>query len=104
MPQNLHPVIPEKMPSFKEDQKAKIYPTFTIDDEDLPELKNWKIGEKYVLVMEVEEMAMRAGKEWQGSMDNDKKTHATFKILKVGVKDEKFEDEYARRRSNAARS
>lgn len=97
----MHKVVPEKMPSYNEDKKVRIYPTFDLDSEDLPELENWKVGEKYVLVMEVEQMSMRQGKDWQGATDekNDKKVRATFKVLKVGVKDENFEEEYARRRS-----
>lgn len=100
----LNKVIPEKMTSFKEERKAKIYPTFNLDSEDLPEIKNWKVNGKYYLLMEVEQMAMRQGKEWQGEGDKkDDRVHATFKILKVGVKEEGFEKEYARRRSGASR-
>lgn len=103
MKDELRKVVPETMPSYKEDRKTKIYPTFQLDDEDLPEIKDWKVGEKYLLVMEVEQMSMRQGKEWQGADDKDKKVHATFKIMKVGVKEEKFEDEYARKRSGSVR-
>lgn len=96
----MHKVIPETMPSMKEDMKRKIYPTFQIDDEDLPELKDWKVGEKYTLVMEVEQLSMRQGNEWQGSDSKDKKVHATFKILSVGVEEKPeptYEEEYATR-------
>lgn len=99
----MNTIIPEKMPSMKEEMKTKIYPTFQIDDEDLPELANWKIGDKKMLVLEVEEMGFRGGKEWQGSSQDSKKITATFKILKVGVKKEEFAEEYARKRSNAPR-
>jgi hypothetical protein len=57
-----------------------------------------------MLEMQVEEMAARQGKEWQGSSNDDKKVHATFKILKVGVKKENYQDEYARRRSQGGRA
>ncbi len=101
MQNNLHTVIPEKMQSMTnaEVKKAKIYPTFQMDSEDLPELKNWKVGEKYMLVMEVEQMAMRQGKEWQGSNEKDNKVYATFKVMKVGVEEKDFEREYANKRS-----
>lgn len=105
MDNSMHKVIPEKMPSFTEDRKTKIYPTFSLDSEDLPELKDFKVGEKKVLVMEVEQMSMRQGKEWQGENNkDDKKVHATFKILRVGLEKETFENEYARRRSAGGRS
>lgn len=98
----MHKVVPETQPSFNEMKKVKIYPTFQIDDEDLPELKDWKVGEKYTLVMEVEQLSMRQGNEWQGSDTKDKKVHATFKIISVGVeepKEETYDEEYARRMS-----
>jgi hypothetical protein len=98
----LHEVVPEKMGSMKEARKAKIYPTVYFDEEDLPEIKNWKVGDHYYLVMEVEEIAMRQGKEWQGDVDEkDNKMQATFKVLKVGGKEEDFESEYGRKRGNA---
>lgn len=100
----MHKVIPEKQPDWKEDRKVKIYPTFQIDSEDLPELKNCSVGQKYPFVMEVEMMSMRQGKEWQGEGGNDKKIRASFKILKVGIEKEDFEKEYARKRSGAPRA
>ncbi len=101
MDNKLHKVVPEKMPSFSEEKRVKIYPTFSIDDEDLPALKDFKVGEKKVLEIEVEQMSMRQGAEWQGSTSGDKKIHATFKILKVGVKKENYSQEYSRKRSGA---
>lgn len=97
----LNKVIPEKQQNFKEMEKVKIYPTFQIDSEDLPELEDWKVGGKYTLVMEVEQMSMRQGSEWQGDKQ-DKKIKATFKVLKVGVpeqEEESYEMEYGRKRS-----
>jgi hypothetical protein len=100
MAEKLHKVVPEKQTSFKEEMKRKIYPTFQIDDEDLPELKDWEVGGKYTLVMVVEQLSMRQGNEWQGADKKDKKIHATFKILEVGVEEpepETYGEEYARR-------
>ena len=104
MAEKLNKVIPETQKSFNEMRKAKIYPTFQLDDEDLPELKDWKVGEKYTVIMEVEQLSMRQGSEWQGADTKDKKTYATFKILRVGVEEEKEEDyetEYANKRSKS---
>jgi hypothetical protein len=98
----LKKVKPEKQSSMAEMSKpVKIYPTFNLDSEDLPELADWKVGQKYMLEMQVEQMSMRQGKEWQGSSNDDKKVHATFKIMKVGVKKEDYQTEYARKRSGA---
>ena len=96
----MNKVIPETMPSLREDRKTKIYPTFQLDDEDLPEIKDWKVGEKYMLCMEVEQLSMRQGNEWQGADSKDKKVHATFKIISVGVEETEempYEEEYAQR-------
>lgn len=104
MAEKLNKVIPETQKSFKEMSKEKIYPTFQLDDEDLPDLKDWKVGEKYTLIMEVEQTSMRQGSEWQGDNSKDKnKIRATFKILKVGVEEpeeDDYETEYAKRMSN----
>ena len=99
----LNKVIPEKQQSFKEMNKVKIYPTFQLDDEDLPEIADWKVGGKYTLVMEVEQISMRQGSEWQGD-NKDNKIKASFKVLKVGVEepeDEGYEMEYAKKRSGS---
>lgn len=88
MTKKLNKVVPEKMNSLSKSEasKIRIFPTFTIDNEDLPELKDWKVGEKYTLVMEVEQTSMRQGSEWQGDTSKDKnKIHATFKIVAIGV-------------------
>jgi len=102
--EELHKVIPD---SFSPTQSAsegrvKIYPTFELDDEDLPSIRDWKVGERHLLVIEVEQMSMKQGKDWQGDKKKDeKKINATFKVLKVGVRREDYGEEYARRRSNA---
>lgn len=79
-------------------KKTRILPTVHLTDEDLPEIKDWKVGEKYTLVMEVEELSMRQGNEWQGADEKDKRIHATFKITSVGVEEEpesSYADDYA---------
>lgn len=99
--EKMNKVIPETMPSLAENRKTKIYPTFQLDDEDLPEIKDWKVGDKYMLIMEVEQLSMRQGNEWQGA-EKDKKVHATFKIISVGVEETEempYEEEYAQRMS-----
>lgn len=99
----MHKVIPEKLNPIRENREVKIYPTFQIDSEDLPELANWKYKDKKLMVVEVEVMSLRQGKEWQGQSEKEKddKVHATVKILKVGLKSENFQQEYARKRANA---
>jgi len=59
-------------------------PQVTFSDEELPELKNWKVGETYRIVAEVEQVSM-------DKMENGK-MNARFKFLKVGDASKKVED------------
>lgn len=90
-------------------KNARIFPTLRLTDEDLPELKDWKVGKKYPLCIEVELMSTRQGSEY--SQENkDKRIHTTFKVVKVGVDNDAdepkkpatgkaFEMEYAAKRN-----
>ena len=102
MAEKMHKVIPDTNEMCKMDKKTKIYPTFQLDSEDLPELKDFKVGDKMTLVLDVEQLSMRQGSEWQGADTKDKKIHATFKIINVGIDtpDElTYGQEYAQRMS-----
>lgn len=61
-------------------------PRIEFTGQDIPELDDWDVGDKYTLVIEVEMTSMRKGSEWN---DNDKETRATFKVNAVGVETEK---------------
>ena len=61
-------------------------PRFDLEGDDLPAIDDWDVGEKYMVVMEVEMISMRKGSEW-GETDN--KTRATFRIHQVGEYEEK---------------
>lgn len=65
--------------AIKTDSMPRI--SFTV--KDLPEIKDWKIGGKYKLDIEVEEVAISKD-EWG---DNEP-MRATFKVKKVNVCDE----------------
>ena len=106
MKKKLHNVKPETYPSMSENKKIKVYPTFRLGDDDLPELKEMEVGKKYHIVMEVEVKSKAQGQEW-GDTD-DKQIRASFKVMKVGLKtDEKkapttaksFEMEFASKKS-----
>ncbi len=101
----MHKVIPETYDGISSMKKVKIYPTFRLGDDDLPELKNMEVGKKYTLTIEVEVMSKSQGNEWNQN-EKDKSIRATFKALKVGCdkpkeadKKEPFEMEYARKRN-----
>lgn len=61
--------------------KAPAYVRF--DEEDLPELVNWKVGGKYKLTLEVEQTSMSKGDEFSNYEKSKPKTSASFKVLSV---------------------
>lgn len=88
--------LPEsiKSESVKMEEGFDNRPTFEISEDMLSEVKEWKVGEKYMLMMEVEQTSARV-KDY----GNDKgKVCATFKITKIAECDmeEDESDEYAK--------
>lgn len=81
----MHKVVPETYPSFSEQKKIKVYPTFRLGDDDLPEIKTMEVGKKYTLVMEVVVKHKAQGNEWGN--EDDKQIRSTLKIMKVGCED-----------------
>lgn len=55
-------------------------PTLRLDSTDLPAIKNWKVGQRYKLELEVEMIGIRQGNEWEIEDRPDTATHATFKV------------------------
>ena len=75
------------MKSESELVKPNKYPvTLRLDEDDLPELKSWKVGGKYKLTIDVEQISMSKGDEY-GEMDSKEKpkTRATFKITNIAT-------------------
>lgn len=58
-------------------------PTFSLTVDQLPEIKNWKVGNKYKMVIEVEQTSM-AKQEYM----KDQPLTARFRITKVASEDE----------------
>ena len=108
----MNKVIPETYDSMPM-KKVKIYPTFRLGDDDLPDLKTMEVGKKYKLELEVEVMSKSQGNEWNQN-EKDKSIRGTLKVLKVGcdMGDDKkkpstagnFEMEYAKKRSGGTGS
>lgn len=67
-----------------------ILPRISFSEKDLPEIRNWKVGSKYRIVIEVEQTALRSG---MGSMFDpeyhDKKNvlSADFEVQQVGAEE-----------------
>ena len=109
----MHKVIPETYPSYSETKKIKVYPTFRLGTDDLPDLKEMEVGKKYTLVMEVEVMSKMQGDEWNQNSDKNKEIRSSLKVLKVGcdmpkkkatTSGKEFEMEYASKRSGGTGS
>lgn len=106
----MNKVIPETYNNEIATKKIKVYPTFRLGDDDLPDIKTMEVGKKYTLNIEVEVTAKSQGNEWGGG-ETDKTMRATFKMMKVGCeKKEKpttakdFEMEYAKKRAGGTGS
>ena len=57
--------------------ERKIPPHFTIGEDKLPQIKDWKVGHKYKIELEIEQRSL----EFEG-LDGDK-MEARFEILKA---------------------
>lgn len=53
-------------------------PTLTLDEETLPAIKDWKVGNTYRLVLEVKQKSLEDPEYLE-----DSKLHARFEVLKV---------------------
>lgn len=67
-------------------------PTFEVTEDMIPQITEWKVGEKYMLMVEVEQTSVKV-KEYGPDKG---KVCANFKITKIGAHDENAEmEEYA---------
>lgn len=67
----------EGMKGYDFNSTTKILPSFTLSATDLPAMKNWKVGGKYKLEIEVEQI------EASKNEYRDNEYTARFRILKV---------------------
>lgn len=62
----------------------KHQPTLSLDEKDLPAIKNWKVGGRYRITIDVEQVSAEKGDSWNSPDDDDsKKLSARFKVLKA---------------------
>lgn len=80
----------------KSDKPKRELPRVTFTAEDVPEIKDWKVGSKYFLKLEVEQVAMEKDRfGYEGEKESP--LTATFKVLAVKAMDhipEHSEDEH----------
>ena len=76
--------MPKKKASIKNTmgydfpEEMKIMPSISLTSEDLPQIKNWQVGGKYKLQLEVEQTEMS-----KSEYRKDSPFSARFKVLKV---------------------
>lgn len=79
----------EEMATKSPLKKEMYYPHLDLDSKQLPEIKSWKVGQKYMLLVEVKAtrkaMNEREGKEAKEDM--------CFEIHKIGVKEKEMSGE-----------
>lgn len=67
--------------SMYPDMPSRMLPSFSITAKDLPEIKDWKVGGKYTLQIEVEMVSMSKNEYGKSPLD------ARLKIHKIGEKE-----------------
>lgn len=85
----------------------RVLPSFTLTSDDLPEIKDWKVGGNYYLKIKVEQVSLGKGEhEYMMSNEQGKKMHARFQMKGIeAIADKKtYSEEYAERRSKAPRA
>ena len=59
-------------------------PSLSLDAKDLPEIKNFKIGQTYTLTVEVKVISLSSGDEYDDYDSKDSKiTRGRFRVTKV---------------------
>lgn len=69
-----------KMPKFKRPQ-----PTISLEEVDLPAIKNWEVGKTYNIKAKVKMTFQSKGDEWESpeGVKGQNKMRARFKILSI---------------------
>lgn len=62
-------------------------PQLMLTARELPAIKNWKVGKKYQIIIDVEQVSISKGDEW----DDEKGLRARFEVLKAKPCDEEYE-------------
>lgn len=70
-----------------------IYPYFSIDITELPEAKDWKIGEEYVVTLKLRQTGLNIYKNEHRKEDYGS---ASFEITGIGVEGEAKKKRYSR--------
>lgn len=73
--------------SMMPDMPMRMLPSFSVTEKDLPEIKNWKVGSKYDLAIQVEMVSSSKDEYGKSPLT------ARLKVHKIGEKDLFTEEE-----------
>lgn len=73
----MHSTIKSESRTSVEMPVEMMMPHIMLDEEQLPELTNWKVGEEYYLLLKV--------KKSSSHVDHENKICATFDVLEAGA-------------------
>lgn len=66
------------------DTPTKMPPTLRLNSDDLPAIRNWRVGQTYKLTLEVKMTGLNQGSMYEMvDAPEDKKTSAQFKVTSV---------------------
>lgn len=72
-------------------------PTLSLDSDDLPAIKSWKVGGKYTILLEVEQIGANKGNQYDtlepgDTKDTPQSISARFKVLSAKTPNGSFVD------------
>ena len=94
--------IPVRKPEHREmaipDMPSMFPPSFYVDHKQMPEIKKWKVGEKYQMIVEVEQTNKSESKDGRATASFDIVAYAPMKAKKEysEMTDAEFEEEEAK--------
>ncbi len=78
----------------------RMTPTLSLSEEDCPDIKDWKVGGKYKLELEVEQVSASKNEGMMEETANGKnKISARFKVLDVKIPGKKYKDKLEQKES-----
>ena len=86
---SMHKIKGESMMGHPVD--TTMLPSFSVTTKDLPEAKDWKVGNKYVVKMEI--ILTSQSRHNYDFPDMNKDTRCGFDIVKIGLEDSNSEEE-----------
>lgn len=102
------PEMTEPQAAVIHNKPKRLPPSFTLNEDDLPAIKDWKVGQTYKIVIEAKQMSSSMDRDLLGtdSVQGDRKMNARFEIVSAEAVDksassenfEDFESEFSKKK------